>query len=165
MAEFRELGYNGTDSNKIARRAGFAPQTFYRWFADKTEIFIACYRAWEDEEKSVLDGLIEQNAPASKLVDAIIQHHRKHLLFRRSLRLLAVEDPAVRKARAESRRRQAQRIREWRQLPEQSTDRILIALLQIERLADACAEEEGSDLDLPDKQIRQTIAELLSALN
>ena len=43
-AEFREAGFAGTDSNRIARRAGFAPQTFYRWFKDKTEIFIAVYR-------------------------------------------------------------------------------------------------------------------------
>jgi AcrR family transcriptional regulator len=44
-AEFREQGFAGTDTNRIARRAGFAPQTFYRWFTDKTEIFIAVYRA------------------------------------------------------------------------------------------------------------------------
>ena len=33
-AEFNDHGFSGTDSNKIARRAGFAPQTFYRWFKD-----------------------------------------------------------------------------------------------------------------------------------
>ena len=58
-AEFRERGFSGTDSNKIARRAGFAPQTFYRWFTDKTEIFLAVYRAWEEEEKTVVGALIK----------------------------------------------------------------------------------------------------------
>src|ERR1700679_2017991 len=38
--EFAECGFQGTDTNKIARRAGFAPQTLYRWFDDKTAIFL-----------------------------------------------------------------------------------------------------------------------------
>jgi AcrR family transcriptional regulator len=33
-AEFNEFGFSGTDTNRIARRAGYAPQTFYRWFKD-----------------------------------------------------------------------------------------------------------------------------------
>src|SRR4051812_9867208 len=39
-AEFDESGFEGTDTNRIARRAGYAPQTFYRHFTDKTAIFI-----------------------------------------------------------------------------------------------------------------------------
>ena len=49
--EFNEKGFAGTDTNQIARQAGFAPQTFYRWFDDKTQIFIAAYRGWEDIER------------------------------------------------------------------------------------------------------------------
>src|SRR5437773_1678266 len=71
--EFNRHGFFGTDSNKIARRAGYAPQTFYRWFADKTEIFLAVYRAWEEEERSVLARLLTENAPANRIIDAIIE--------------------------------------------------------------------------------------------
>jgi AcrR family transcriptional regulator len=39
--EFEEFGFEGTNSNAIARRAGYAPQTFYRHFEDKREIFLA----------------------------------------------------------------------------------------------------------------------------
>ena len=43
---FNAHGFHGTDTNKIARAAGFAPQTFYRHFEDKLAIFIAVYEAW-----------------------------------------------------------------------------------------------------------------------
>src|SRR5688572_2853570 len=45
-AEFDEAGFEGTDTNRIARRAGYAPQTFYRHFADKTTIFVETYHRW-----------------------------------------------------------------------------------------------------------------------
>ena len=54
MAEFIESGYAGTDTNRIARRAGFAPQTFYRWFADKTAIL----RAVSHDLRSPLTALL-----------------------------------------------------------------------------------------------------------
>ena len=37
---FREVGYYGTDSNRIARAAGYAPATFYKHFENKLEIFL-----------------------------------------------------------------------------------------------------------------------------
>src|SRR5262245_12814544 len=64
--EFNQRGFDGTDTNRIARRAGFAPQTFYRWFRDKTEIFLAVYRAWDEEERGLLDKLLSRNAAASE---------------------------------------------------------------------------------------------------
>src|SRR5262249_23573853 len=84
--EFNERGFDGTDTNRIARRAGFAPQTFYRSFANKTAIFIAVYRAWEDNERALLDDLLARRAATKRLVDAVVAHHRAHRIFRRSLR-------------------------------------------------------------------------------
>src|ERR1700761_8551817 len=55
--EFAECGFEGTDTNKIARRAGFAPQTLYRWFDDKTAIFLAVYSKWVREQLERTDGL------------------------------------------------------------------------------------------------------------
>jgi hypothetical protein len=34
MAEFNEHGFTGADTNRIARRAGLAPHTLYRWCKD-----------------------------------------------------------------------------------------------------------------------------------
>ncbi len=162
--EFNRHGFSGTDTNKIARRAGFAPQTFYRWFRDKTEIFVAVYRAWEEEERGVLGALLAENASPRRLVDAIVEHHRRYRVFRRSLRHLTLEDPVVRKARAESRMRQIERIRLSLGSSAPKTDEIATILFQIERLSDAIADEEFADLGVDDKIPRAALEELLARL-
>ena len=40
---FNDVGYWGTDSNVLAKAAGYAPGTFYRHFPDKRAIFLAAY--------------------------------------------------------------------------------------------------------------------------
>jgi AcrR family transcriptional regulator len=162
--EFRLHGFAGTDTNKIARRAGFAPQTFYRWFRDKTEIFLAVYRAWEEEEKNVLAELQREGASVAAMVDAVIVHHRGSRIFRRSLRQLSVEVPVVRKARAESRLRQIERFRKWKGGAEMPVAGIATMLLEMERLCDAVAEDEFADLGIDDRTPRAEIAILLSRL-
>lgn len=162
MAEFAEHGFIGTDSNKIARRAGFAPQTFYRWFKDKVTIFIAAYRLWEENEWQVLTALMQQQAAPLQIAQAVIAQHRAHLLFRRSLRQLAVEHPQVRQARAESRLRQVARIREWSGAAPTDIESLLVLLLQMERLADAAAEGELTDMGFPDDALLQAMVNMIS---
>lgn len=164
MAEFNAHGYSGTDSNRIARRAGFAPQTFYRWFKDKTEIFVAAYRAWEDAERTDLGALLSHDAPAEALAEVGIEHHRRFLRFRRSLRQLSVEDPVVRAARAQSRLRQIQQIRVWLNRPEAGDEEIGVLLLLLERLTDAVAEGEFADLGVTDAGARAELAHIIERL-
>jgi AcrR family transcriptional regulator len=162
--EFNERGYSGTDTNRIARRAGFAPQTFYRWFADKTAIFVAAYQAWEDAEREMLGDLLARKASTKRLVDTVVAHHRAHLIFRRSLRQLALEDPLVRQARAESRKRQIEQIKRWQERPRADAADIAVALLKMERLADALAEDEFADLGLRALAVENALAEIIDAL-
>ncbi len=162
LEEFRLHGFTGTDSNRIARRAGFAPQTFYRWFDDKTAVFVAAYQAWEQTEHHTLDALVNDGADAVTLVDAIVAHHRRFKIFRRSLRLLAVENEHVRTARAAARSRQIDAILRWRKQSAKHRHTVAMALLQLERLADAEADDELRDLDVPPQLARQTMAALLS---
>ncbi len=162
-AEFGEQGFAGTDTNRIARRAGFAPQTFYRWFKDKTEIFIAVYRAWEDEEAALMRTLRRQGAGEADVADAAVEHHRGSLMFRRSLRRLSLEDPQVRAARAQSRLRQVEAIRAWRE-GALSPATVATALLQLERLSDAVAEGELRDMGLDDTAARAELARILAEL-
>lgn len=78
VKEFNQRGYFGTDTNKIARRAGFAPQTFYRWFRDKTEIFLAVYRLWEEQERDMLSKLrlrASKSIAAGRLATAMCREH------------------------------------------------------------------------------------------
>jgi AcrR family transcriptional regulator len=164
-AEFRERGFSGTDTNRIARRAGFAPQTFYRWFKDKTAIFLAVYRAWEEEERAVIGELVRQGAGDDKLVEAAVRHHYDYLLFRRSLRSLSLEDEAVRRARAESRLRQVEQIAKWAAAGRSlSLEEIAVRLLELERLTDALAEGELTDMGLNETAARRRLAQILGEL-
>src|SRR5439155_19483347 len=56
--EFGRVGYDGTDSNRLARAAGYAPGTFYKHFADKRAIFLEAYRAWVTAEWVAIDRLL-----------------------------------------------------------------------------------------------------------
>lgn len=162
MAEFAERGFAGTDSNRIARRAGFAPQTFYRWYRDKSAIFIAVYQDWAESERRQLAPLIAEGAPAATLARTLVAHHRAHRLFRRSLRLLALENDEVRRARADSRHRQIETLQAL--APGTTREKATLALLTIERLADAIAEEEFADLGLADDAALTAIADVLAPL-
>ena len=159
--EFNQHGYDGTDTNKIARRAGFAPQTFYRWFKDKTQIFVAVFRAWEDEEGRVIGSLMAERAPMAKLVDAIIAHHRAHRRFRRSLRQLALENDSVRQALTEFRLRQVEKTRRWAGPEARPAAEVAALVLQMERLCDAVAEGELAALGVDEKGARDAIISLL----
>jgi AcrR family transcriptional regulator len=149
-AEFNSRGFGGTDTNRIARAAGFAPQTFYRHFADKTEIFIQVYERWQTDERERIARAVRQTvdtrARALAVAAAMIDAHREWAGFRRSLRLLAVEEPRVRAARAASRRAQLESL-SWRAEAGRWPERVA-ALLTIERLCDAAADHEIEDLEV-----------------
>jgi len=163
-AEFNAHGYGGTDTNRIARRAGFAPQTFYRSFADKAEIFIQVYELWQQQEAQLLRGLLAENASDAAVVEAAVAHHRAYLVFRRSLRQLSTENDRVRAARAESRLRQVRQIAMWRGAPPEAAPQIAAALLQMERLADALAEGELADMGLDETAAAAALAGIIHGL-
>jgi AcrR family transcriptional regulator len=163
-AEFNEHGFDGTDTNRIARRAGFAPQTFYRWFGDKLAIFIEVYNLWQEQEAAVLDRLLAENAPDIRLVDAFVAHHRAFLIFRRSLRQLSLENDAMRAARAKSRRNQIARIRQWNPKGKRDASQLAAVLFQLERLTDALAEGEVKDMGLDETACRLVLAEHIRVL-
>lgn len=164
MLEFCENGYLATDSNKIARRAGFAPQTFYRWFKDKTAVFLAAYKQWSDLEIQLLAILPLSKESPEKIVDIVIQHHREYRLFRRSLRQLGVEDIEVRRARAENRLKQLSFFQQKLGVADTHRVELLATMLQIERLADALAEGEFVDLGVDEADIKSVMIRLVSRL-
>ncbi|MFN9832600.1 MAG: TetR/AcrR family transcriptional regulator [Phenylobacterium sp.] len=156
--EFEEPGYDATHTNRIAARAGFAPQTFYRHFRDKPAIFLAVYRRWAESELDLLEGV--QDAAGAAAV--LIASHRASLNFRRALRVLSLTDPAMRAARAESRRLQIARLTErLPHLSSRSFDRLAAELLALERLADACAEGEFQDLGIAEEVAAARLADAI----
>jgi AcrR family transcriptional regulator len=148
QVQFNAHGFFGTDTNRIARKAGYAPQTFYRHYADKTAIFVAVYESWWKSESDTLTKLLQAKprADLAKVADAMIAFHVKWRGFRRSLRHLATEDARVRKVRSVARRAQIAAARPFAK--GRSDCEIAAALLVLERLCDAVAEGEFADMGL-----------------
>jgi len=166
MREFNAHGYEGTDTNRIARAAGFAPQTFYRHFADKTEVFLAVYERWWQGEMNALQKATGRGAAAPSgeaAARVALAFHTKWRGFRRALRHLAIVDPAVRSARTAARRAQLARLKQiWSGAC--SDAELIGALLTAERLCDAAAEGELADLGLSAKAAREIVAKAMGVL-
>jgi AcrR family transcriptional regulator len=164
--EFNRVGYFGTDSNRLARAAGYAPATFYKHFADKRAIFLAAYAAWVSDEWAEVDRLVQRGGPppqvAAAVVDTVLDLHRRWRGLRASLRALVATDAHARKFYRAQRRGQLQRLagqRRGRASGAAADDAIL--LFTLERVCDAIADGELSGLGVP---VAPTVARLREAL-
>lgn len=164
-AEFVELGYAGTSSNRISQRAGFAPQTFYRWYKDKLEVFIEVFHAWAEAELAQLEAMLTEPNSSLQIAEACVENHRSFLVFKRSLRQLAQEAPEIRQARAISKQAQIQRILQWQGATGVlSQDTIAALLIGIEHWCEALAEGEFSDLGLGGHTAYAQLASMIEQL-
>jgi len=157
--EIERLGYHGTDTNRIARAAGFAPATFYKHFADKHDIFLAAHAEWVDTEWQALDEITgDPETRARAVVDFVVLHHRRWRGLRASLRALVATDAKVRDFHRAERRRQLARMGAG---PEASPARRAIAailLLEVERVADGLADGELEALGVEEGAARRHLA-------
>jgi len=163
---FNEVGYWGTDSNRIARAAGYSPATFYKHFANKREIFLVAYEIRGAAEwKEIRAELDKPGADAlRRVIDVILEHHKQRIGLRQSLRALAAIDPIVRAERLERRRQQLGFIAELiggirgsQPTPEQC----LLAMLAIERTCDAIADGDTETLGLSETALLSGLADQL----
>lgn len=164
--QFNSVGFLGTDTNRIAREAGYAPQTFYRHFGDKTEIFLAVYERWWRSEFEVLGKILRGPAPVDveKFADTLIAFHLRWRSFRRALRHLATEDDRIRKARVEARRSQVETALALLPHSKLGHAQIYVALLVFERLCDAVAEGEFADMGFSKSAARQAVIDAARTL-
>jgi AcrR family transcriptional regulator len=157
-AVFNRDGYHGTDSNRLARAAGYAPATFYKHFADKRAILLAAYEGWVTSEwrsiAAVLRGSPSAADRAERIVTFVLGHHRRWKGLRASLRALIATDPVVRRFHRAQRRRQLEILAGMRRSDARST-RVddAIMLFTLERTLDAVAEGETAALGLDRGQV------------
>lgn len=155
---FNTTGFHGTDTNRIARAAGYAPQTFYRHFTDKMDIFIAVYEGWQASEREALAKASRGGAAPSAMARILIEYHARWKVFRRSLRLLAVEDDKARAARTASRERQLVDLMRLPGNAGRNRADLFAALLRVERLCDAAADGEFADQGIAESIMIASIA-------
>jgi AcrR family transcriptional regulator len=147
--ELERRGFHGTDSNRIARAAGYAPGTFYKHFADKTEVFLAVYDAWVKTEWAAIGR--EINRGAAHVVALVLAHHRRWRGLRASLRELVATDARVRAAYRAQRKGQLVTMAHLLNGGDRAKDAML--LWTLERACDAIADGEARALGLDEKAI------------
>jgi AcrR family transcriptional regulator len=162
---FNSAGYHATDTNRIARAAGYAPGTFYTHFADKRAIFLEVYRGWVDAEIQALVAALEPAANKAglrlRLARIILDHHQKWRVFRASLRALYATDEVVHEARLAERQRQIDTFIELfraRGATPPSRARALASLLAVEILCDAAADGDAKKLGADEAELLNIIA-------
>jgi AcrR family transcriptional regulator len=168
---FNQIGYFATDSNKLARAAGYSPGTFYQHFPDKRAMFLAVYERWvEDEIAELGAGRLEALAPAARartFARAVLAHHQRWGVLRASLRALVLTDDVVRDFVLARRRRQLAGLAALRRqlaLPSRTRADDWALLLLLERVADSIAWGEAAALDVPTTGLERTLTRALSDL-
>lgn len=153
--EFNRLGFHGTDSNRLARAAGYAPGTFYKHFPDKRALFLAVYADWVTREWAEVGAIVQAGGTPKAVAAAVVAHvlalHRRWRGMRASLRALVVADADARAFYRAQRRRQLALFAALRgDTPPTAGGRVEDAMLlyTLERVCDAAADGELRDLGL-----------------
>ena len=168
--EFNRAGYHGTDSNRLARAAGYAPGTFYKHFADKRAILLAAYEAWVTTEWAEVGERLARGGPrdevARNLVDMVLRLHRRWRGLRASLRALIADDPEARAFYRQQRRRQLDLLASMRRgrASKRTREADAVFLYTLERVADAAADGELRDLGLSLEPTVELLCELVMPL-
>lgn len=153
-AVFNRDGYFGTDSNRLARAAGYAPGTYYKHFPDKRSLFLAAYEQWVSVEWQEVGAALRAggtpHSMARRVVAQTLRHHRRWRTLRASLRALVATDVDVRRFYRAQRRRQLDLLAALRRRPRESRGRLddAVLLFTLERMCDALADGELRELGL-----------------
>jgi AcrR family transcriptional regulator len=170
-SQFNHFGYHGTDSNTIAKEAGYATGTFYKHFRDKLEIFLAAYERWLaaqwNEIGDQLSGMRDAGETARRIVELSIRYHTEWRGLRSSLMELVFSDPHARKFFRKQRRRQLDLIAELRSrfaLPSRTSEQDAIHLYMTERVFDAIGQGEIQSLGLDKAVVIEFMGEKVQEL-
>jgi AcrR family transcriptional regulator len=164
---FNRSGYDGTDSNRLARAAGYAPATFYKHFADKRECFLQVYEGWVDAEWTALSEVLAAggNGMARELVDTVVRMHQKWRGLRGSLRGLLASDDKVRSFQRQQRCRQLELLADLRRrrrgMRARTRAEDAVLLLAMERTADALADGEIAAIDAGATAVRALLVKMV----
>jgi AcrR family transcriptional regulator len=167
--ELNTRGYFGTDTNRIARAAGFAPATFYKHFEHKRAVFLAVYDDWVEREFAGLADVLasggDPHQQAARVADLLIEHHRRWHGFRASLRALVASDAVVRRHHRRNRARQLDLIGGFagNGADAHRRARDVVLLLVVERLCDAIADGEVAALGGDEELVRHELLARLAA--
>ncbi|MCE9523421.1 MAG: TetR/AcrR family transcriptional regulator [Alphaproteobacteria bacterium] len=148
---FNGPGYFATDSNAIARAAGYAPGSFYKHFSDKADVLLAVYESYVAAEWNGLRAAFDAGGSTRerlrRALEFIVDFHCAWAAFRTGIRAVARIEPAVARALGQSREKQLSLLAEATGLSVAKNGAgLLLTLSIVERLADTVIEGESADL-------------------
>jgi AcrR family transcriptional regulator len=167
---FNRDGFHGTDSNRIARAAGYAPGSFYRHFPDTRAIFLEAWDAWVTAEWTAVGAALagggDAGAVAARIVALVLALHRRWRGFRASMRALVGADPVARRFHRRQRLRQLRLLREIDArsgMPPRPVEDDALLLFTLERVCDAAADGELRALGLSTRAMVERLERLVRA--
>lgn len=99
---FSEVGYYGTNTAEIAKRAGVSTGIVYGYFSDKRDIMISVLEIYLDKVVgpllktfSALKAPLDVNALVQKVIDEVIKIHKRNNKIHEALHSLSSSDEAV----------------------------------------------------------------------
>ncbi|MCW5831643.1 MAG: TetR/AcrR family transcriptional regulator [Labilithrix sp.] len=163
---FNRDGYAATDSNRIAREAGYSPGTFYKHFADKKQIFLAVYEEWVAREWAEISAQISSGEDVGTRAEAIVaiflEHHKRWRGFRASLRALVSNEPDVRDFYRAQRKKQLALLAALRGGDDgRAREADALLLYTVERTADAIADGEPTSLQVTAEGLRGLLVRIV----
>jgi AcrR family transcriptional regulator len=164
---FNRDGYHGTDSNRLARAAGYAPGTFYRHFADKRAALVAVYEDWVTAEWAAIGDAVSAGGQdaARLIVERVLDFHRRWRGVRASVQVLMRTDAAVRTAYRRQRKRQLGLLADLRAshgFRPRSREEDALLLYTLERTCDAIVDGEPSALGLGGARLTALLRRLVA---
>ena len=165
---FNSTGYYGTDTNKIAEAAGYAPATFYKHFADKRAIFLEVYRTWVlSEWDGIWSAARDEGAstsPERRILMGVLEHHRKWAVFRKHLRALTLLDEDVHAVRLEQRRLQLDSLEKLARSQGSTKtlrEHMIFVQMAVEKTCDMIADGELESLDIDVEPVVRELEHLM----
>ncbi|MCQ8896491.1 TetR/AcrR family transcriptional regulator [Limnobacter humi] len=86
------------NSNHIAKEAGVAVGSFYKYFDSKESVFLACYADWVKTEWDAIHAVIAKpvnKKTVGQVISLLLEEHRRAFMFRKNLNALCIlSEPA-----------------------------------------------------------------------
>ena len=103
MKLFGELGYDETNTNKIAHEAGVSVGSLYAYFRDKRDVFLSVVDAFAEislgETEEDVREMLERDLGLEEMLDTMIRRHKarhdRHRELHKVITIQSLKDPEV----------------------------------------------------------------------
>lgn len=158
------------NSNQIAKEAGVAVGSFYKYFDTKETVFLACYEEWVKTEWEAIRSVISKpltKKTVGQVISLLLKEHRNALIFRKNLNALCMLSQHAQEHRDRQRLHQCKMIAQMMASLGNSALPLLqlqAALNSCEFLLDVWCNERHKNLGLSVREIETQLGVIIVSL-